>query len=72
MLLEAGVPLNHIDPWGNTPIDKAILYQNVELIEYMISLNPHLNSERFDMWKGKIIKERFPFTTWILKNYNEI
>ncbi len=34
-LVEAGVDPRHKDPWGNTPRDKASLYNRYEIIKYL-------------------------------------
>ena len=34
-MIEEGVDPRHIDPWGNTPRDKAKLYNRYELMEYL-------------------------------------
>ena len=34
-LVEIGVDPRHIDPFGNTPREKAELYQHFELVEYL-------------------------------------
>lgn len=34
-LIEAGVDPRHTDPLGNTPRDKASLYNKYELMEYL-------------------------------------
>ena len=34
-LIEAGVDPRHIDPHGNTALDKAVLYNNVETIRFL-------------------------------------
>ena len=33
--MENGVDPRHIDPYGNTPRDKAILYSRYEIIDYL-------------------------------------
>ena len=34
-MIEMGVDPRHIDPFGNTPLDKAKLYNKYDLIEYL-------------------------------------
>jgi ankyrin repeat protein len=34
-LVEAGVDPRHRDPFGNTPLDKAMLYHNIETEKYL-------------------------------------
>ena len=34
-LVEAGVDPRHSDPYGNTPLDKAKLYDNKEIVNYL-------------------------------------
>lgn len=34
-LIERGVDPRHMDPYGNTPRDKAILYNRYEIIKYL-------------------------------------
>jgi ankyrin repeat protein len=70
--VDAGVPLGHKDPWGNTPYDKAVLYQHKDVIEYLKILKHDVNSDKISFWKNKVINERFPFTTWILNYYNKL
>lgn len=71
-LIDAGVPLNHKDPWGNTSYDKASLYQNLEVIDYFKGLNDDTNSDKIGYWKTKDINERFPFSIWVLNYYKNI
>jgi ankyrin repeat protein len=71
-LIDAGVPVSHKDPWGNTPLDKALLYQHRDTVEYINSLKEDINSEKIGFWRNKEIAERFPFTIWILKYYNKL
>ena len=71
-LIDAGVPLSHRDPWGNTAVDKAKLYQHRDSLQYFNSLKSDVNSEKIGFWRNKEIDERFPFTTWILNYYNKL
>ena len=71
-LIDAGVPLSHRDPWGNTAVDKAKLYQHRDSLLYFSSLKSDTNSEKIGFWRNKEIDERFPFTTWILNYYNKL
>jgi ankyrin repeat protein len=71
-LVNAGVPVSHKDPWGNTSIDKAILYQHKDIVNYLKSLKQDVNSEKIGYWRNKEIDEKFPFTTWILNYYNKL
>jgi ankyrin repeat protein len=70
--IDAGVPLGHKDPWGNTPFDKAMLYQHKDMIEYFKNLKQDTNNEKIAYWRSKPIDERFPFTIWILNYYNKL
>jgi hypothetical protein len=68
-LVKAGVPINHMDPWGSTPKDKAILYDQRQVIEYLDSLPKNINSEKIEFWKKKSFKEKFEFTPWFFKQF---
>lgn len=35
MIEEKGVDPNHVDPYGNTPLDKAKLYNRYEVVAYL-------------------------------------
>jgi len=68
-LVEAGVPPNHKDPWGVTPLDKAMLYNHVDVIEYLNNLEKDKNRERVEYWKTKKLNEKFRLTVWYMKQF---
>jgi hypothetical protein len=68
-LVEAGVPPFHKDPWGVTPLDKAILYKQTEVIEYLQNLDKNTNKEKIDVWKKKEFQEKYKLTLWFMKQF---
>ena len=68
-LVDAGVPPNHKDPWGVTPLDKAMLYNHVDVIEYLNSLEKDKNREMVEYWKTKKLNEKFRLTVWYMKQF---
>lgn len=67
MLVEAGVPPNHKDPWGNTPLDKAELYNHSEVVNYLKSLDLNINREKVQIWKEKKFIEKYALTPWYMR-----
>ena len=68
-LVDAGVPPFHKDPWGVTPLDKAVLYNQREVIAYLEGLDRNFNKEKTEMWKKKQLSERYDLTVWYMKQF---
>ena len=52
-MVESGCDPRHIDPYGNKPIDKAILYNRYEVAEYLKEVEEKANKGmiKFINWK---------------------
>jgi hypothetical protein len=68
-LVNAGVPPNHKDPWGVTPLDKAQLFNQREVIEFLKSLDHNLNKEKAEMWRQKSLSEKYDLSPWFMKQF---
>jgi hypothetical protein len=54
------------------PIDKAMLFQQNDVVDYLKGLESEKNSEKLEMWRNKQILERFPYTVWVLDYFKYI
>jgi len=52
-LIEKGVDPNHVDPWGNTPLDKAQLHGHIHVANYLKELPEDCNKGMNEYWKTK-------------------
>lgn len=68
-LIEAGVPPQHRDPWGNTSLDKAKLFNQLDVIEYLTGLDENINKDKIEMWKKKEMKEKFSIGIWYMRQF---
>jgi hypothetical protein len=68
-LIDAGVPPFHKDPWGVTPLDKALLYNHYEIINYFNELDPNKNKEKIEYWKRKQLNEKYDLSLWYMKQF---
>lgn len=68
-LINAGVPPSHKDPWGVSPLDKAILFNQTDVINYLQQLDPGINKEKAEYWKKRNLNEKFALSPWYMKQY---
>ena len=50
-LIEHGVDPRHTDPYGNTALDKAKLYNHTEVIKYLTDVLANLDESKIVDWK---------------------
>lgn len=68
-LVEAGVPPFHNDPWGVNSLDKAKLFSQKEVVEYLNNIDKNVNKEKIEMWKKKSLSEKYDLTPWFMKQF---
>jgi hypothetical protein len=68
-LVEAGVPPFHKDPWGVNALDKAQLFNQREVVEYLNNIDKNVNKEKIEMWKKKSLSEKYDLTPWFMKQF---
>ncbi len=68
ILIDSGVPLNHYDRKGKTPKSKAELFNQDDIISYIISLNnDKINNEKTEYWLSKPLNEKYKTSTILHK-----
>jgi hypothetical protein len=68
-LIEAGVPPFHKDPWGISPLEKAALFKQSEVVEYFQNLDKNINKEKIEVWNQKKFKENYKLGIWYMKQF---
>mmetsp|Transcript_3718 Transcript_3718/g.3441 ORF Transcript_3718/g.3441 Transcript_3718/m.3441 type:complete len:89 (-) Transcript_3718:18-284(-) len=65
-LVEAGVDPRHTDTFGNTPLDKAKLYEHQDVIEYLEEVIQKVEKQEEILRNGEEIDEKdlIKFLNW--------